>query len=753
VMSIATLVIFYLLLRQLVRAPAALFGFALFAAAWWPSLRARQPSEGTIYAVLFALAFIVALKTKRPIWALAAGILAGLLSYEYEPFKAVPIIVALFLAAAAAREALLRAPGSPGAALERGRAVARDAWRPLLIALMAAGIVLVPMIVGTHKGYDLYLTSVHRQEGGRQGNRLADNWRTQLKWAAEIFVPIGPNDYVASPPRDVAGTDLIDPVAAWLAMAGLVASALLAFRGVRALFVMWLVITLGAAAVLLHDFGPWKFVVLVPVVITLAALFVEDLHRLVSRAWGENGARVLIGALALAAAFSMWWNADTLFNSVGPSQGFQASFGGDSAQIYSLCHDLKQGDDSYAFAAGGTPGLTNAFASRRDSPEAELRAWGDLIWACHGLQGVALPAPEELWPLRKVPAGPVALVVADPLSPPSKLIDLLSRVYPGLGQPKTKVGPGGSYTTVMYRLTNSAALSQHGLWGDYTASSAISPPALAPTPVPLGRVDDLSNLSWDASPSPVGETFRVHWQGLMYVGEQTTASVKALTDATSYNVRIDGQLVSVGTSASSVPDNPIPLVPGWHPIEIALTKQGAGGTVQLVWATTDGREQPVEGQDLFPLKDLSGWVQTRTIGLPGGLDEQTTQRLDFAPHYVSAATIGLLAQHDGFEPLLTEERWHGVWQVDAAGDYTLHVDFRSGQVTLLVDGQQVAQSQEFNPNERTLDAALTLSPGAHSVEIVQTLDNEATWAGATVLASRTNAAGAQEAVEMLVTPY
>ena len=477
VMSIVTIIIFYLLLRQLVRVPAALFGLVLFAAAWWPSLRARQASEGTIYAVLFALVFVVALKTKRPIWALAAGILAGLLSYEYEPFKAVPIIAALFLAAAAAREALLRSPFTPQAAIERARAVAQDAWRPVLIALMAAGIVLVPMVVGTHKGYDLYLTSVHRQESGRQGNRFADNWRTQLKWAAEIFVPIGPNDYVATPPRDVTGTDLIDPVAGWLAMAGLVASVLLAFRGVRALFVMWLVTTLGAAALLLHGFGPWKFVVLVPVVITLAALFVEDLHRLVTRAWGANGARVLIAALVLAAAFSMWWNADTLFNHVGPSQLVQASYGGADAQIYTICHDLKQGDDSYVFAAGGTPGLSKAFASRRDSPEAEARAWGDVIWACHGLQGVALPAPEELWPLRNVPAEPVALVVADPLSPIDGVSALLSRAFPSLPAPKTKVGPGGGYRYLLYRLPNGAALSQHGLWGDYAFPLPVSPPA------------------------------------------------------------------------------------------------------------------------------------------------------------------------------------------------------------------------------------------------------------------------------------
>ena len=54
VMSIATLVAFYFLVRQLVSATAALFGLALFAAAWWPSLRSSLPAEGSIYSVIFA---------------------------------------------------------------------------------------------------------------------------------------------------------------------------------------------------------------------------------------------------------------------------------------------------------------------------------------------------------------------------------------------------------------------------------------------------------------------------------------------------------------------------------------------------------------------------------------------------------------------------------------------------------------------------------------------------------------------------
>ncbi len=737
VMSSITLVAFYFLLRRLVSVPVALFGFALFAAAWWPALRARQATEGTIYAVLFALTILIAIRTKRPLWALATGVLAGLLSYEYEPFKAIPIIAAIFLVCAAIREVALRAPYTLDGARSRTRALTSLALRPLLVGLMATGIVLVPMVIGTHKGYDLYLTSVHRQESGREGDRFADNWRTQLKWAAQIFVPFGPNDYVASPPRDVADKDLIDPIAAWLAVAGLVLSIALLLRGVRALFVMWLLITLGAAALLLHDFGPWKFVVLVPVAITLAAFFVEDAWRAVERRWGTRGTRLMLGILAVAAAFSMWWNADALFNDVGPSQAVQASYGGEASLFYSVCNDLKRGDDSYAYASSGTPSLTRAFASRRNSEEAEARAWGDLVWACHGLRGAAVPAPEELWPLRDVPDGPTALVASDPASI-EKLSELLGRVYPGLPSPSIKSGPGQQYQYVLYRLPDSDVLAQHGLWATYSAESG--------GPV-SSRIDDVSDLSWDEMPPPLDGRITVRWQGLIYVDTPMTAALQAVASGT-VSATVDGQQTYASDPTAHLSSRPIALAPGWHVVEIMLQEQARDGNVRLMWALSDDHALLVSGEDLFPLTELQGWTQTRTVGLPGGLDQETTQRLDFEPHYVSAETIALLVGHDGFEPQLSEIRWHGVWHVDQQAEYTLRVPFRSGQVTLLVDGQQVAQSQEFDQNEGVVEVTVALSRGPHEIEIVQALSNEVGRAGATIEAFR-----GTEAVEMRVTPY
>lgn len=740
VMSIITLFAFYFFLRKLVSVPAALFGFALLAAAWWPSLRARQASEGTIYAVLFALALTYTLRTKSSVWALATGVFAGLMSYEYEPYKAVPIIAGLFLICATGREIALRSPYTIAGARDRARSLVRIAFRPLLVGLMACGLVLVPMIVGIHQGGDLYLTSVHRNEAGREGERFAENWRTQLKWATQIFLPFGPNEYEGSPPRDIEGTDLLDPVAGWLALAGFITAALLLLRGMRGFFVMWTVITLGAAAVLLHNFEPWKFLVLVPVMITFAALFADDLRTLASRRWGTRGAGGLAAILVLAAAFSMWWNADALFNDIGPSDTVQASYGTEASLLYSVCSDLRDGDDPYAYVASTVPSLALGLAALRETEEAEGYAWGDMVWACHGLRGAPVPAAEELWPLRSVPTGPVALVATNPAAA-DEVMRLLAAVYPELPPPTLTTGPGNRFTYLHYDVSSGSVLAQSGLWGTYSAAPNTAA-GVAGVPSPESRVDDLTDLSWDETPPPIDAPFRAHWQGLVYLSEPTNAALVANAEQPA-TVLLDGEQVFSGSQGQGT-IAPIDLVPGWHTVEVEMTQPTNGGSVSLAWST----RLPLNRGDLFPLRDLAGWIQTRTVGLPGGVVEEKTQRLDAAPHYVSTETIALLSQQSGFKRQLSDISWHGVWHIDDAGDYGLQVEFRSGQTTLLIDGQQVAQSEEFDQTQNTLNVALTLQPGPHTIELIQSVNASAATAGAAVSAFR-----AGQPFEMRVTPY
>ena len=729
VMGVATLVVFYFLLRQLVSVQTALFGLALYAVAWWPALRNRQTTGGTLYAVLFAFFLVRGLKTRNPLMFLAAGVLAGLMSYEYEAYRIVPIITAGFLGAAALWLVLVRPsteglrPSAEGVragisgSVERASALLKIAWRPALIFLMAAGIVLVPLIVGTAQGKDLYLTSVHRQEDTRDGSRLADGWPDQLKWASQLFLPFGPADYPTSPPREAVGIPLLDPLTASLIVAGVVAAAVLFFRGLRFWFLSWVVLSLAGGALLLSEFAPWSFFGLLPVLLLLAALLIDDVRSYIARWFGAAGERAFTAALIVGIAFSFWWNAGTLFNDIATSREIQRVYGDERSFVYAMCSYLRdRGDENFTFAFSNAQKV-DGFAAPHETAEEQRRAWSDFIWACHDLDGAALSAAEEAWPLSDIPAGPVTLAFTDPLGPADELIAELNRAYPGLGQPDHMVtGPADTYTLLGYEFASGEELNRTGLWAEYTTNGSGE--------IAASRVDPLDNLVWDEP--PLALPFTVRWRGVVRVADATTASLRVETDDP-VSVLLDGQLV-YSTVQPDSGESFIDLLPGWHPVEVTLTKRQEGGGVRLVWAEQSGGTEAVAASDLFPLAELDGWIHERSMGLQSNLRQFVSQRLDFAPH-LALTSVLKLASPTG-QAFVTEERWRGFIDLAEQSELTVRGEFRAGRLTLLVNGQPFATMEASSEPTTFLETSLELPAGRHQIELVQELERDTAWSGA-----------------------
>lgn len=705
VMGVATLIVFYFLLRQLVSVQSALFGLALYAMAWWPALRNRQTTGGTLYAVLFAFLIVRGMKTKNPLLFLAAGIVAGLMSYEYEAFRVIPLIAVGVLAVAAARAVFLG--GRLDQARERAIQLIHDSWRPVLVFLMAAGIVLVPMIVGTHQGKDLYFNSVHRNEDTRGGSRIADEWRDHFRWASTMFLPFGFADFPTSPPRDIEDTQLLDPVTASLAVAGLAAAVAFLWRGYRFLFVVWVTAILGGGALLLGQFAPWSFFGLVPIMLILAAYFVDDVQSFLSR-FGSAATRALTLILVVAAAFSLWWNADTLFNDVSSSGEVQRVYGGEISLMYAMCDYLQgQGDDNFTFAYSNAVN-TDGFAALRDTPEQERQAWGDFIWVCHDLEGVALSAAQEAWPLRDIPDGPVTLVFADPLGAVDELIAELNVAYPGLGEPNHRItGPAETYEFFAYEFETGADLNLQGLWGTYITGERNVAVAT--------QLDLLTGLELEIP--QFDPPYQVTWSGVIYVDEAGPAALR-VADELLAEVLVDGN--------ANVTD----FVEGWHPVVIKLDVNDVGLVISLEWEDATGSRTRVQPSDLFPLTEIVGWRHTRSMGLPSNLQETVTQRLDFSPHLAMTSVLQLAAPTGG--RFVTEERWEGVFELEQAGTYSIRSEFRAGTVTILVDGTPVI-SDIVGPKLTTmLETSVVLEAGRHTIELVQELARETTWSGATL---------------------
>ena len=382
-----------------------------------------------------------------------------------------------------------------------------------------------------------------------------------------------------------------------------------------------------------------------------------------------------------------------------------------------MCSYLNgRSDENFTFAFSNAQSV-DGFAAPRNTAEEQRRAWGDFIWACHDLDGAALPAAEEAWPLSDIPAGPVTLVFTDPLGPADELIAELNRAYPGLGEPDHLVtGPADTYTLLGYEFASGDALNRSGLWGDYTANGSGQ--------IATSRVDPLDGLVWDAPPLP--PPFTVRWRGVVHVAEATTASLQVETDDP-VSVLLDGQLV-YSTAEPESGESFIDLLPGWHPVEGTLTKRQEGGGVRLVWAEQSGGTKAVAADDLFPLAELDGWIHERSIGLQGNPRQFVSQRLDSAPHL--AITSALELTPPSGELFVTEERWRGFVDLAEQSELAFHAEFRAGTLTLLVNGQPFATAEASSQPTTFLQTSLELPAGRHQIELVQELERDTTWSGA-----------------------
>ena len=133
------------------------------------------------------------------------------------------------------------------------------------------------------------------------------------------------------------------------------------------------------------------------------------------------------------------------------------------------------------------------------------------------------------------------------------------------------------------------------------------------------------------------------------------------------------------------------------------------------------------------------------MGLPGNPRQIVSQRLDFSPHMALASVLQLSTPTR--EQFVTEERWDGVLQLEKATSFSLRADFRSGTVTILIDGEEVASGQSGAQQTTTLLTNVQLPAGRHTIQLLQTLERETIWSGATL------SIVAADGSSPVVTPY
>ncbi len=333
VLSVFTVIPFYILLRQMMSAPAALFATALLASSRL-FLHVTAYHNVMLEAVLLALFLVRGMKTGSPLMFAGAGLMSGLISYEYEGYRAIPIIALGYVAVAGAFS-LLWPPPNWNTLLERGTSLARKAWRPAIAFSLAAFIAIGPLLVALGDGEDLYFRRLSVSPAERiipDDTGFEPGWLDRLDWARNQFWP-GDTTHGAFDPYygPKENRPLLDPVSATLLLLAVALAAATFWRQFRLFFLVWFVAAVAGAGLIPSDppFNTFRVIgALIPGFVLIAFL-IDDAQRLALRLLGQRAARLaplLLVVLVAAGVYIVFWNAYT-FNIIANNPANQVFFG------------------------------------------------------------------------------------------------------------------------------------------------------------------------------------------------------------------------------------------------------------------------------------------------------------------------------------------------------------------------------------------------------------------------------------------
>lgn len=738
--GIATLVPFYLLARELVRAPAALFATTLLAASRLLFDPTDELEARMLVTVVFLYLFVRGARMRSPLLLLVAGVLAGILSYEWDAFKLAPLVAVAFVGLLAVRRLAWPLPRTPSTPLLRAAEMVRTHWRPALAFSGAATIAAIPLIVAQLRGDGIYLHDISRHRTGAfeaTPGLFADDWPTRTKWAAELFLPFGPRTFPSSPIS--TGLPLVDVVTGVLLGLSVIYALFTFYKPYRALFLGYLVVGIAGAALIADPFRPWRFIPLLPISLMLVAFLVDDVASL-ARRLAPRISRYAVPALVVGAAlYASASNADALLDTMVHDPELPRVYTGVRPErSYLLCDYLRsRGEDNFSYLLFNHQSA-GAFASPSDSVQEQVETFGDVAWVCGGLRGIAVAAPEEAWPFQPSPDGPATLALMTEPGAVDKVAADLQRALPAHPRPdriivKSRVDYG-PVALLGYEFSQDDMLAFQGLFARYERADG---------QLLDERIDGVAALRWTNGGAPA-PPFTVRWRGLIYVEKPGQLALVATGDDPA-EVRIDGQ-VSFSSLDAPAATSARDLLPGWHPIEAIVVKQTPGGAFSLRWVDDQGRVlRTVSPDDLFPLRSLNGWRHRRTLTSAGEpLDTPVTERFDFEPYLAVQWLVQVRAVVTDEPPppdvngvRVAREEWSTVWRVPQEREYTFSATVWTGTLTVTLDGAPVIDLPPHEGGERTAEAVVRVPTGVHRIEVTQ-VPGGGLWTGATLSISDPN---------------
>jgi len=552
--GLATVLVFYLLAREMFSVPAAQIGTFLLAISRWHVHFSRLAFVEIVPVPLYQALVIYFLwrgiHKGRRLDYVFAGLVFGLGFHTYIGYRIFPLIIGVYLL---------------HVFLSR-RELIRGHLRGLAAFALAAFLTLSPLVLYAVQRPSIFLRRTEaasvQQDIEREGSYqpLLENVRKSLLMYNHEGDPRARHNLPHEP--------MLDALSAMFFGLGLGYS-LLRWRHHRYfLLLAWLFLGLLPGILSLADSNPHSSRTLgnAPAVFLLITAFWDRVWATFAPLLKGDRRRYLSLAVGIILALSLWDNFDIYFNRQASNESAYYDF--DPAQTEAGKYVKTHGHDNLVLVSQG------------------LANHSDLKFIPHGVPFTTLDLNSHL-PLRQEVEQDVIYVLE---FTHSSLIPRLRALYPD-GEYEEHLDRYGRTMFYTYKVGQDRVAATQGLRAAYYEGPDFEqPPAVE-------RVDEGLDFSWDEP--PLEPPFSVRWQGSLYAPEY--GSYTFVLEATgSAKLRLGGEMELEVEGRRG--EESVLLPAGFHALEVEAVEEEIGGRLRLSWVRPWAEEEEVLSDVLYVQK-------------------------------------------------------------------------------------------------------------------------------------------------------
>jgi|GEM_PF-1379709 len=673
-LGFVTLVVFYLLAREIFRFPVALASTFLFAVSRWHIAFSRLALPSTPAMLLEVATFYLLLRGRRTGGMMSyvlAALTMGLGLYSHASFRVVPLLVSLLFLGQVWLWWLARRGGEAN----QSRGTLRLWW----CFLASAVVITLPLAAiiwrEPHVAFGERFSSVMPVLFGGQGSAATDSVAQRALRLLGFFNYQGE----AWGAVNLPDLPMLDPVTGVFFVLGFGYCLFCFWRNRHLFYLSWFLITIIGGGLLTVELRSHRFAGVMPVLFIFVGVFVEGAWATFQQAFGASRRNLFVVPLVPMLALAGYANYHTFFDKQIHADSVRIEFTREISAVANYIGSLGDGHYVYLFANYPyyLPGMDFAWMAG-EAP---------------GEQGVDVL---DVIPINgKEGDKDLAYVFVTPYNVEA-LEEVVRYFYPE-ARTETFEGEYDRYTFVAAHVVAEQVRSSQGLLGSYYPGESTEG-----EPETVRQEGQLS-FDWTVQEPPLPFPFSAEWKGSLFAPEYGSYVLETEPPGLCQVQLDDSQLGQ---------EEKIRLARGWHTLTVTCLGLEHVASLRLLWTVPGGESETAATEFLSPREEVNGVLVSvfRGTDWEGEPVEQSVQP--------SLSLLRVPAAWDSaFVPELEGEEYSleccGELRVEEEGSYGFNVVPWNGSATLWIDGAEVATAG--GEETRSGSGDVDLAPGWHDL--------------------------------------